>query len=124
MAPETHTRYQAQVAIRNGEWLMRNKDALILCYQVINEAHDMLVDPPEGMSADEIVEMVGFQQLHAVTTLRTLVNDLRFDVPTKGVKRGTDVTLHHPLAWGDKAYEVVIEAPKPKNVPSQAAQQD
>ena len=121
MAPETHTRYQAQLRIRNGEWLMHNKDALILAFEVINDAHDTLVDPPEDMPCSDIVEQVGFQMLHAVTTLRTLVNDLRFDVPTKHVKRGTDVTLHHPLGWGDKEYEVVIEAPKPKDVPSRAA---
>ena len=70
------------------------------------------------MPCSDIVEQVGFQQLHAVTTLRTIVNDLRFDVPTKDVKRGADVTLHHPLAWGDKQYEVVIKAPVP-DVPSQ-----
>jgi len=118
MAPETHTRYRVQRLIRLGEWLERNQDALVLAYEVINEAHDTLIDPPEDMPCSDIVEQVGFQQLHAVTTLRTLVNDLRFDVPTKDVKRGTDVTLHHPLAWGDKQYEVVIEAPKP-DVPTQ-----
>jgi hypothetical protein len=119
MAPETHTRYQVQRRIRMGEWLERNQDALILAFEVINEAHDTLIDAPEGMSADDIVEQVGFQQLHAVTTLRRIVNDLRFDVPTRGVKRGGDVTLHHPLAWGDKEYEVVIEAPESKDIPSQ-----
>ena len=119
MAPETHVRYRAQRLIRLGEWLERNQDALVLAYEVINEAHDTLIDPPEGMSADEIVEQVGFQQLHAVTTLRTLVQDLRFDVPTRNVKRGEDVTLHHPFAHGDNQYQVVIEAPKPKDIPSQ-----
>jgi len=119
MAPETHTRYRVQRLIRLGEWLERNQDALVLAYEVINEAHDTLIDPPEGLSGDDIVEQVGFQQLHAVTTLRTLIQDLRFGVPTRNVKRGTDVTLHHPLAWGDKQYEVVIEAPKPKDIPTQ-----
>ena len=119
MAPETHTRYRAQRLIRLGEWLERNQDVLVLAYDVINEAHDTLIDPPEGMSADDIVDQVGFQQLHAVTTLRTLVQDLRFDVPTRNVKRGEDVTLHHPFAHGDNQYQVVIEAPKPKDIPSQ-----
>ena len=118
MAPETHSRYRVQRLIRLGEWLERNQDALVLAFEVINEAHDTLVDPPEDMPCSDIVEQVGFQQLHAVTTLRTIVNDLRFDVPTKDVKRGADVTLHHPLAWGDKQYEVVIKAPVP-DVPSQ-----
>ena len=119
MAPQTHTRYRVQRLIRLGEWLERNQHALVLAYEVINEAHDTLIDPPEDMPCSDIVEQVGFQQLHAVTTLRTLINDLRFDVPTRNVKRGTDVTLHHPLAWGDKQYEVVIEAPKPADIPSQ-----
>ena len=119
MAPQTHTRYRVQRLIRLGEWLERNQHALVLAYEVINEAHDTLIDPPEDMPCSDIVEQVGFQQLHAVTTLRTLINDLRFDVPTKGVKRGTDVTLHHPLAWGDKEYEVVMKAPEPVDVPSQ-----
>ena len=119
MAPETHTRYRVQRLIRMGEWLERNKDAFMLASEVINEAHDTLIDPPEDTPCSDIVEQVGFQQLHAVTTLRTLANDLRFAVPTKDVKRGTDVTLHHPLTWGDKQYEVVIEAPKPQDIPSQ-----
>ena len=118
MAPETHTRYRVQRLIRLGEWLERNQDALVLAYEVINEAHDTLVDPPEDMPNEDIVEQVGFQQLHAVTTLRKLVQDLRFDVPTRNVKRGEDVTLHHPLAWGDKQYEVVIKAPKPQGIPT------
>ena len=120
MAPQTHTRYRVQRLIRLGEWLERNQDALVLAFEVINEAHDTLIDPPEDMPCSDIVEQVGFQQLHAVTTLRTIVNDLRFDVPTRNVKRGTDVTLHHPFACESKQYEVVIKAPKPKDVPSQA----
>ena len=118
MAPETHSRYRVQRLIRLGEWLERNQDALILAFEAINESHDTLIDPPEDMPCSDIVEQVGFQQLQAVTTLRTIVNDLRFDVPTCNVKRGTDVTLHHPFASGSKQYEVVIKAPKP-NVPTQ-----
>ena len=118
MAPQTHTRYRVQKLIRMGEWLERNQDALVLAFEVINEAHDTLIDPPDDMPTSDIVEQVGFQQLHAVTTLRTIVNDLRFDIPTRNVKRGTDVTLHHPFACESKQYEVVIKAPKP-NVPTQ-----
>jgi hypothetical protein len=119
MAPETHTRYRVQRLIRLGEWLERNQDALVLAFEVINEAHDTLIDPPEDMPASDIVEEVGFQQLHAVTTLRTIVNDLRFDVPTRNVKRGVDVTLHHPFACESKQYEVVIKAPKAQGIPTQ-----
>ena len=119
MAPQTHTRYRVQRLIRLGEWLERNQDALVLAFEVINEAHDTLIDPPEDMPCSDIVEQVGFQQLHAVTTLRTIVNDLRFDVPTKDVKRGTDVTLYHPFACPSKEYEVVIKAPQPEGIPSQ-----
>ena len=53
MAPQAHTRYRVQL-IRLGEWLERNKDALVLAFEVVNEAHDTLVDPPEPCS--DIVE--------------------------------------------------------------------
>ncbi len=119
MAPETHTRYRVQRLIRLGEWLERNQDAITLAFEVINEAHDTRVDPPEDMPCSHIVEQTGFQMLHAVTTLRTIVNDLRFNVPTRNVKQGGDVTLHNPYAFGSNEYQVVMEAPKPAGIPTQ-----
>ena len=118
MAPQTHTRYRVQRLIRLGEWLERNEAALILAADVISEAHDMLVDPPEDMPTSDIVEFVGFKQLNAVMALNNMVQELRLDVPTRDVKRGGDVTLHQPFAAPGKEWEVVIKAPKP-NVPSQ-----
>ena len=118
MAPQTHTRYRVQRLIRLGEWLERNEAALTLAADVISEAHDTLVDPPEDMPCSDIVEQVGFQQLQAVMTLNKLVQELRFNVPTRDVSRGKDVTLHHPFAYGSREYEVVIKAPVP-DVPTQ-----
>ena len=42
MAEETHNRVQR--LIRLGEWLERNEAALTVAADVINEAHDLLVD--------------------------------------------------------------------------------
>ena len=121
MAPETHTRYRVQRLIRLGEWLERNGAALTLAADVISEAHDTLIDPPDDMPTSDVVEITGAQQMQAVMTLNKLVQELRFNVPTRGVGRGGDVTLHHPYAFGSNEYQVVMEAPKPKDIePSQA----
>ena len=119
MAPETHTRYRVQRLIRLGEWLERNEAALTLAADVISEAHDTLIDPPEDMPTSDVVEITGAQQMQAVMSLNKLVQELRFNVPTRGVGRGGDVTLHHPFAYGANEYQVVMEAPKPKDIPSQ-----
>ena len=119
MAPETHTRYRIQRLIRLGEWLERNEAALTLAVDVISEAHDTLIDPPEDMPCSDIVEQVGFQQMHAVLSLNKLVQELRFNVPTRNISRGGDVTIHNPYVFGSKEYQVVMEAPKPKDIPSQ-----
>ena len=118
MAPQTHTRYRAQRLIRLGEWLERNEAALILAADVISEAHDTLIDPPEDMPATDVVEITGAQQMQAILSLNKLIQELRFNVPTRDVSRGGDVTLHHPFAHGGNEYQVVMEAPKP-NVPTQ-----
>ena len=123
MAPQTHTRYRVQRLIRLGEWLERNEAAITLAADVISEAHDTLVDPPEDMPTSDIVEQVGFQQMEAVMTLNRAIQDLRFNVPTRDVKRGKDVTLHHPYAYGEKEYEVVIKAPV-ANVPAVVVTED
>ena len=118
MAPQTHTRYRVQRLIRLGEWLERNEAALTLAADVISEAHDLLVDPPEHMPTSDIVEVAGFKQLHAVMSLNKLMQELRHDLPTRQVRMGEDVTIHQPFAMPGKEWQVVIEAPKP-NVPTQ-----
>ena len=118
MAPETHTRYRVQRLIRQGEWLERNQDALIALYDVIDEAHDMLVESPEGLSDNDVVELVGFKQMQALKGMSRLMQELRHDLPTRNVKHGGDVTIHHPYAYKQE-YEVVIKAPVP-DVPSQS----
>ena len=80
MAPKTHTRYRVQRLIRLGEWLERNEAALTLAADVISEAHDTLIDPPEDMPCtSDVVEITGAQQLQAVMSLNKLVQDLRFE---------------------------------------------
>ena len=113
MAPQTHTRYRVQRLIRLGEWLERNQDALVLAFDVMDEAHDTLVDMPEGMTADDAIEFVGFKQMQALASMRRMVDELRHHVPGNDAARGGDVTIYQPYALKDK-YEVVIPAPKPE----------
>ena len=115
MAPETHTRYRVQRLIRMGEWLERNEAALQLAIDTIDQAHDVLIDGPDDeLALSDVVEMTAFKMLNAVQTLNQIRSDLAFDVPTKDVRRGRDVTLHHPYASDEaKRYEVVIKAPVP-----------
>ena len=117
MAPETHTRYRVQRLIRLGEWLERNEDALITAFDAIDDAHDLLIDGE--IPAGELVEIVGFKQMNPIKSMSKMFAELRHAVPTRNVSRGGDVTLHHPFATPGKEYEVVIEAPKPKDIPSQ-----
>ena len=117
MAPQTHTRYRVQRLIRLGEWLERNQDTLVALFDVIDDAHDMLVDPPEDMPTSDIVEITGFKQLQALKGMSRLMTELRHDLPTRNIRCGGDVTIHHPYSCKEQ-YEVVIKAPVP-DVPSQ-----
>jgi hypothetical protein len=117
MAPETHTRYRVQRLIRLGEWLERNQDTLVALYDVIDDAHDMLVDPPEDMPTSDIVEITGFKQLQALKGMGRLMTELRHDLPTRHVGRGGDVTIHQPYSYKEE-WEVVIKARVP-DVPTQ-----
>ena len=117
IAPESHTRYRVQRLIRLGEWLVSNQSALITAFDAIDDAHDMLID--HEMSAGELVDCVGFKQMEPIKSMSRMFSELRHDIPTRNVCRGSDVTLHHPFGAPGKEYEVVIEAPKPKDIPSQ-----
>ena len=117
MAPQTHTRYRVQRLIRLGEWLERNEAALKLAIEVIDEAHDTLVDPPEGMPCSDQVELAGFKMMFPMELLNRLKTELVFNIPTRGVQMGKDVTLHHPYGHHDNEYEVVMKAPV-ANVPA------
>jgi len=110
MAPKTHTRYRVQRLIRMGEWLERNAPAIITAFDAIDDAHtDALEDhEPNALTVDIITS----RQLQPLKSLMFALAELRRD--EWGVKRGTDVTLHHPFACEGKEYEVVIEAPKPQ----------
>ena len=115
MAPETHTRYRVQRLIRMGEWLERNEAALQLAIDTVDQAHDLLIDGPDDeLALSDVVEMTAFKMLNAVQTLNQIRSDLSFGVATNDVRRGRDVTLHHPYASDEaKRYEVVIKAPMP-----------
>ena len=120
MAPETHTRYRVQRLIRLGEWLERNQSALITAFDAIDEAHDTLIEADSDMTAADLIELVGFKQMEPVKSLNTMMAELRNNIPTRHVKMGEDVTIHQPFALGlNQEMKVVIEAPKPKDIPSQ-----
>jgi len=110
--PETHTRYRVQRLIRMGEWLERNEAALVLAYDVLDDAHDKLCDPDETLDPNELLDLVGHQQMQALLALRPMMMELRM-ASDWDVKRGTDVTIRQPYACSKHKYEVVIEAPKP-----------
>ena len=110
--PETHTRYRVQKLIRMGEWLERNEAALVLAYDVLNEAHDKMIDADETMDPNLLIDIVGHDQMQALLAMRPMIMDLRLSTDWD-VKRGTDVTLRQPYACSKHRYEVVIEAPKP-----------
>ena len=114
MAPQTHTRYRVQRLIRMGEWLERNAPAMVTAFDAIDEAHDLLMEADEDMSHSEVIEMAYGKMMQPVKSLCLTMMELRRD--DWGVKRGTDVTLHHPFAADEHKYEVVMEAPKP-NLP-------
>ena len=118
MAPQTHTRYRVQRLIRLGEWLERNQDAMVMAFDAIDEAHDLLIDPDDDMPTSDIVEISGFKMLQPVMAMQKMMMELRHDLPTRHVKMGEDVTIHQPFAALRREWEVVIEAPKP-DVPSQ-----
>jgi len=117
MAPETHTRYRVQRLIRLGEWLERNQSALITAFDAIDEAHDILID--SEYSDSQAVEVAGFKQMEPIKSMSQLMMELRNDIPTKSVTRGADVTIHQPYACPGKEWQVVIEAPKPADIPTQ-----
>ena len=110
--PETHTRYRVQRLIRMGEWLERNEAAIVLAYDVLNEAHDKIIDADETMNPNDLLDIVGHDQMQALLALRPMMMELRM-ASDWDVKRGTDVTIRQPYACSKHKYEVVIEAPKP-----------
>ena len=110
--PETHTRYRVQKLIRMGEWLERNEAAIVLAYDVIDEAHDKMIDADETTDPNDLIDIVGHDQMQALLALRPIIMDLRL-ASDWDVKRGTDVTLYRPFACPEHRHEVVIEAPKP-----------
>ena len=109
MAPQTHTRYRVQRLIRMGEWLERNAAAIITAYDAIDEAHDILLE--EEIDA-EMARYASGKMSAPLASLLRICAELRRD--HWDVRRGQDVTLHHPFAEPHKQYEVVIEAPKPQ----------
>ena len=106
------TLYRTQRLIRMGEWLERNAATICLAFEVMDRAHDLTLDPPEGMSHSDIVEQVSCQQIGALRALYPILGEIN-GYKDWGAEMGNDVTLHQPNACKDHKYEVVIEAPKP-----------
>ena len=115
MAPQTHTRYRVQRLIRKGEWLERNGDALVAFFDALDTAHDQLLEAED----EEMTAYAVGQMMSPIKALFHLTLELRHNSMCRGIERGRDVTIHHPYAAPGMEYEVVIEAPKPKDIPSQ-----
>ena len=106
------TLYRTQRLIRMGEWLERNAAAICLAFEVMDRAHDLMMEPPEDMPCSDIVEQVSTQQISAIRALYPILGEIN-GYRDWDVEMGQDVTLHQPNACKDHRYEVVIEAPKP-----------
>ena len=111
---QSHTRYRVQKLIRMGEWLERNEAAIVLAFDVLDDAHDKLCDPDGTLSSNDLLDLVGHEQMQALQALRPMMMDLRWT--SEWVSNWTvgtsDVTLHRP--YQKCKHEVVIEAPKPQ----------
>ena len=111
---QSHTRYRVQRLIRMGEWLERNEAAIVLAFDVLDDAHDKLCDPDGTLSSNDLLDLVGHEQMQALQALRPMMMDLRWT--SEWVSNWTvgtsDVTLHRP--YQKCKHEVVIEAPKPQ----------
>lgn len=108
--PGWHTRWRVQRLIRMGEWLERHEALLLALYDSIDEAHTESLDME--MEDTLILEYLQNKQMDPLRGLGMVLTDLR-GAPNWDVKRGEDVTLHHPRACAKHKYEVVIPAPKP-----------
>ena len=110
---ESYVRYRAQKLIRMGEWLERNEAAIVLAFDVLDEAHDKLCDVDEPSDLSELIDLVGHEQMQALQALRPMMMDLRWtsEWVSDWSADNTDVTLHRP--YQKCKHEVVIEAPKP-----------
>ena len=100
--------YRAQRLIRMGEWLEEHGDALICAFDLLDSAHDVLLDsdPDEAYTALELAGAMMSAplrcQMQALTKLR---------VGNWDVKRGEDVTLYQEYAEEGKKYQVLLTSP-------------
>ena len=107
------TLYRTQRLIRMGEWLERNMHTVALAFQVLDRAHDQLIEREDsGFPIEDLVEDVIYKQMTALHALMPLVRELNMGYVFEA-EVGKDVTLHHPNGCKTHRYEVVIEAPKP-----------
>ena len=108
------TLYRTQRLIRMGEWLERNSAAICLAFEVIDRAHDLMLESPEDMSCSDILEQASAQQMSAIRALLPILGEMH-SCKDWDVEMGQDVTIHQPNACLGHRYEVVIEAPKPSD---------
>ena len=107
------TLYRTQRLIRMGEWLERNAAAICLAFEVIDRAHDKLLEHDDKkIAADDLIQTVASDQIGAIRALYPILGEInRYN--DWDVEMGQDVTLYQANACKDHRYEVVIEAPKP-----------
>ena len=107
------TLYRTQRLIRMGEWLERNAATICLAFEVMDRAHDELIEHDNsGIPLDELVEIIIYKQMSALQAFMPYMRDMRNGNAFEA-EMGKDVTLHHPNGCKEHRYEVVIEAPKP-----------
>ena len=107
------TLLRTQRLIRMGEWLERNAATICLAFEVMDRAHDKLLEQDDKeIATDDLIQMVASEQISAIRALYPILGEInRYN--DWGAEMGQDVTLHQPNACKDCRYEVVIEAPKP-----------
>ena len=107
------TLYRTQRLIRMGEWLEHNMHSMCLAFEVMDRAHDELMEREDcGLPLEDLVDMVVYKQMSALQAFMPYMRDMRNGNAFEA-EMGKDVTLHHPNGCKDHRYEVVIEAPKP-----------
>lgn len=115
MTPQTHIRYRAQRLIRMGEWLERNKDILITCFDAIDDAHTQMIDCEANY--EDCLEYTSMKMMSPIKASQELMVELRHLLMCRDVKRGTDLTMINRFGCEEHRETIVAKAPVPQNIP-------
>ncbi len=100
--------YRAQRLIRMGEWLEEHGDTLICAFDLLDSAHDMILesDPDEAYTT---LEVAGAMMTAPIRSQMKALTKLR--IGNWDAKRGEDVTLYQEYAEEGKKYQVLLTSP-------------